>query len=459
MSVGTPLLSVISRRKWLIVSTLVIAVLVAALASQMVDKVYSTSSTLLVSQRSDNQSFDTVQASQAIARSYADIIESPNIASQVAQRLGGPTTKNVIEDATTFEVVPETQLLRINAEAADGPRAKQIADTYAAVFIEYAGQNLSDTTQATISLADRAPVSGSPSRPKPKLYVLVAGILGLALGLALALLRERLDRRLRTPEEVEEQFNVPILARIPRFGRSDRSAAAFREANRILRTNLQFASVERQLRTIAVTSAREGEGKTTTAANIALATAEVGASALLVEADLRRPALQHEVMPEMQEPLRPGLTNYLVEATSIEGAIHATGRPGISIIAAGPLPPSPSALLESRRARGVVDAVADHADLIVFDCPPLSVGADASIIADRVDGVVLVVDLLSSTEHTVRRAIQQLEAVRAPLLGIVINRDRSVSPSSYDYYSAPPGPGERDRARGKRSKTLPTASA
>ncbi len=162
VSVGTPLLSVVGRRKWLIISTLVIAVLVAALASQMVDKVYSTSSTLLVSQRSDNQSFDTVQASQAIARSYADIIESPNIASQVARRLGGTTTKNEIENATTFEVVPETQLLRINAEAANGLRAKQIADTYAAVFIEYAGQNLSDTTQATISLADRAPVSALP---------------------------------------------------------------------------------------------------------------------------------------------------------------------------------------------------------------------------------------------------------------------------------------------------------
>ena len=96
---------------------------------------------------------------------------------------------------------------------------------------------------------------------------------------------------------------------------------------------------------------------------------------------------------------------------------------------------------------------------MVFDCPPLSVGADASIIADRVDGVVLVVDLLSSTEHTVRQAIQQLEAVSAPLLGIVINRDRTTSPSSYDYYQAPPSPGERHRARGKRSKTLPTASA
>ena len=449
MNAGATPLSIIGRRKWLIIATFAVAVVSAAVASQLVDKVYSTSSTLLVALRSDSQSFDTVQASQAIARSYADVIDSPNIASEVASKLGA--TKNDVEDATTFEVIPETQLLKINAEAANGARAKEIADTYATLFIDYAADNLGATTQATITLADSAPTSGSPSRPKPKLYVLVAAILGLGLGLALAFLRERLDRRLRTPEDVEAHFDVPVLARIPRRGRSDRSSSAFREAHRILRTNLQFASVERPLRTIAVTSAREGEGKTTTTANLALTTAEVGSPVIVVEADLRRPALQQEVMPDSPEPLRPGFTNYLVETASIKEVIHPTGRPGMSIVPAGPLPPSPSALLESRRARSAADVLHDHGDLIIFDCPPLSVGADASIIADRVDGVILVVDLLSSTEHAVRRALQQLSATKAPLLGIVINRDRTASPSSYDYYGPLPQSPESKEAERKRS--------
>ncbi len=450
-------LTALNRRKWLIVATVAVAIVTAAVASQLVDRVYSTSSTLLVALRSDSQSFDTVQASQAIARSYADIIESPNIAADVAEELGAGTTKGEIKSATTFETIPETQLLKVNAEAPTAERAKLIADAYATVFIDYARTSLSDTTQASITLADSAPLSGSPSRPKPRLYVAVAAILGLALGLALALLRERLDRRLRTPEDVEAHFDVPVLARIPRRGRAERSGHAFMEAHRILRTNLQFASVERELKTILVTSAREGEGKTTTTANLAVTSAEVGLSVLVVEGDLRRPALQAELMPSEHEPLRPGFTNYLVEGSTVEESIHETGRPGVSILPAGPLPPSPSALLESRRARTTVDVLRDQADLVIFDCPPLNVGADASILADRVDGVILVVDLLSSTEHAVRRALQQLEAVRAPLLGIVINRDRSATPSSYDYYGpAAPSP---NGAKVSLRKTAPRRSA
>jgi capsular exopolysaccharide synthesis family protein len=426
----------LNRRKWLIIATVAVAVLTAAIASQLVDKVYGTNSTLLVALNSDSQSFDTVQASQAIARSYADIIESPNIAADVAEQLGAGTTRNEIKSATSFETIPETQLLKVNAEAATPERAKEIADAYATVFIDYARTNLGEATQASITLADAAPLSRSPSRPKPKLYVAVAAILGLALGLALALHRERLDRRLRTPEDVQAHFDVPVLARIPRRGRSEKSSTAFMEAHRILRTNLQFAAVEQELRTVLVTSAGEGEGKTTTVANLAVTSAELGVAVLVVEADLRRPALQAELMPSTPEPLRPGFSNYLVEGSSIEDSIHQTGRPGVSILPAGPLTPNPSALLEAGRGRTTVDVLRGEADLVIFDCPPLNVSSDASILADRVDGVIVVVDLLSSTEHTVRRALQQLEAVRAPLLGIVINRDRPATHSYSDYYTA-----------------------
>ena len=443
-------LTVINRRKWLILATFLVSVAAAVVASQLVDKVYSSSSTLLVAVQSEGQTFDSVQASQAIARSYADIIDSPNIAVDVAEDLGGGTTAREVKDATSFEVIPETQLLKLNAQASTGARAKEIADSYATVFIDYARQNLGETTQASLTLADAAPVSGSPSRPKPKLYVAVAAILGLGLGLGLAFVRERLDRRLRTPEDVEANFDTPILAHIPRRGRTERSVVAFNEAHRLLRTNLQFAGDKTRLRAIAITSAREGEGKTTTAATMAITNAEVGQTVLAVEADLRRPALQAELIPDEPEPLRPGLSNYLVETATLEDAIHATGHNRVDLLPAGPIPPSPSALLEARRNR--TDALTDVADLVIFDCPPLNIGADASLIADRVDGVVLVVDMFTSTANSVRQALRQLEAVKAPLLGLVINRDRTAAPASYDYYyqsaSAPPispSPQEREK--------------
>jgi succinoglycan biosynthesis transport protein ExoP len=441
-------LAIVWRRKGIVIAVFLAFAIGTAIISKTLPKVYSTHATLFVSLPADQQSFDSVQAAQALARSYADIIDSPNIAQIVADRIGG--SKSDILDSSTFEPVQETQLLEINSEDKNPDRAKQIADTYARVFIEYAGRNLR-STQATISLADAAPRPTSPARPKPTLYTLVAAILGLALGLALAFLRDRLDHRLRTSQDVELRFDAPVLARIPRRGRSDTSITAFREANRVLRTNLQFATKGRPLRALAVTSGREGEGKTTTVAQLAVASAEVGQRVIVVEADFRRPALQAELLPDAQEPLRPGLTNYLVEAASLEDVIFPTSRPNIDIVPAGPLPPSPSALLESRRGREAVSEFLTEADLVLIDCPPLSIGADASVIAGWVDGVIVVVDLGGSTDDTVRSALRQLDAVQARTLGLVLNRDKGVEPSSYDYYLTPT-PQDKDAATASQSR-------
>ncbi|MEA2481699.1 MAG: tyrosine-protein kinase, partial [Thermoleophilaceae bacterium] len=314
-------------------------------------------------------------------------------------------------------------------------RAQQIANAWADTVVSYAQQRLQPSTQARLSIADRAPLPTSPDRPKPTLYTLVAAILGLAIGLGAAFLRDRLDRRLRTSEDVEERFDVPVLARIARRGRSDQSVTAFREAYRILRTNLQFASQGGRMRSIAITSGQEGEGKTTSVAQLANSFAEIGLRVIIVEADLRRPALQRELMPDREEPLRPGLSNYLVEAVELDDVIFPSGRPNVDIVPAGPLPPAPSALLESRRGRTAVQELIKEADIVLIDCPPLTIGADASVIAGWVDGVILVVDLQSSTYESVREALRQLDAVHASTLGLVLNRDRGAEPSSYDYYA------------------------
>ena len=447
-------LTVLNRRKWLILGVLVVSVAAAVVASQLVEKVYSSSSTLLVAVQSEGQTFDSVQASQAIARSYADIIDSPNIAADVAEELGEGTTAREVKDATSFEVIPETQLLKLNAQAPTGARAKEIADAYATVFIDYAARNLGETTQASLTLADAAPVSGSPSRPKPKLYVAVAAILGLGLGLGLAFLRERLDRRLRTAEDVEANFDTPVLAQVPRRGRTERSVVAFKEAHRLLRTNLQFAGGEAPLRAIADHERARGRGQDHHRRHDGDHECRGGPYGAR-RGGRPAPARAADRADARRAPSRcaPGFSNYLVETATLEQAIHPTGHNRVSILPAGPIPPSPSALLEARRAR--TNVLTEAADLVIFDCPPLNIGADASLIADRVDGVVLVVDLFTSTTNSVRQALRQLEAVHAPLLGLVINRDRSAAPTSYDYYyqpmSAPPvsPSAENGRVRGR----------
>jgi capsular exopolysaccharide synthesis family protein len=448
-------LAIIWRRRVLIGATFLVFVVAAAVVSKSLEKVYSTHSTLLVALEAAEQSFDSVQASQAVARSFADIIDSPNIAGEVAVALGDGSSARAARElgyATNFEAVSETQLLEVHAEDPDPARAKRIADTYAIVFIDYARRNLAETTKAMISLADPAPLPRSPTRPKPTLYTLIAAFLGLALGLALGFLRDRLDHRLRTSQDVELRFEAPVLARVPRRRRSKKSISAFLESYRVLRASLQFSTVGSPARSIAVTSGEAGEGKTTTVMQLAMASAEMGLKVIVVEADFRRPWLQRAFMPGRVESLLPGFSNYLVGEASVEEVIHPTGLPNISIVPAGPLPPTPSTLLESRFGNRATADLLSPADLILIDCPPLSAGADASLIATWVDGLIVVVDLGSSTVTTVRGALKSLEATHARVLGLVLNRDPSLEKGSYGYDLE--GETERRQSRGREREPV-----
>jgi polysaccharide biosynthesis transport protein len=414
----------------------VIFVVLAGVISKVLPKVYSASSTLIVVQNENAASFDAIQAAQVTARTYADVVGAPVIAAQVARQLGRGATAESVRSAVSVSPVAETQLLRISAENHSPLRAQRLANTYASVVIQYVHQSLGSTAGASVALASGATRPTAPARPKPTLYILVAAILGVFFGVGGAFLLERLDTRLRSADEVRERFSEIILARMPRRGRGGASTDAFNEAFGLLRTNLQFASPDGLPGVIAVISAREGEGKTTCVSEMAFAMADVGLQVVAVDADFRRPMLQTLVMPDHAKPLRPGLSNYLVDGCPLEEVVHDTGRPGIELVPTGPLPASPAAFLESHKVQRVLRELAERADdLVLVDCPPLSAGADASIIAGRVDGVIVVVDLERSDERAVREVLRQMETVRATVLGFVLNRDRGAE-LAYGYEHA-----------------------
>jgi capsular exopolysaccharide synthesis family protein len=423
-------IAVLWRQRWLIVGVVAVFAVTAALVSSRLQKVYATTNTLLVTVNAPDQTFDTVQAAQAFSRSYADLITSPNIARTVASRLQDGTDANSLASAISVEAVPETQLMKVTAEDPSPARAKRIADTYAAVFVDYVRRTLSGPTKASIVAADPATVPDQPIRPRKALYVLVAFIFGLVAACALAFGRDRLDRRLRATEDVEARIagNLPILGRIPERGRSHGSAAAFREAHQVLRKNLEFARDSGSLRSIAITSASEREGKTTTIAQLARATAELGLQVLIVEADFRFPSIQSELAEDVAATLRPGLSEYLDGSASFDEIIEPVGHYGVFVVPAGIAPVSGSALLESSRGREAVAAFLTRADFVLVDCPPVNAGADASILARLVDGVIVVVDLKRATDQTVSAALRQLRTVRSAVLGLVINRDPHARP-------------------------------
>jgi capsular exopolysaccharide synthesis family protein len=189
------------------------------------------------------------------------------------------------------------------------------------------------------------------------------------------------------------------------------------EAYRTLRTNLDFANLDQTLKTLVVTSAGVGEGKSTTLANLAVVSAEAGRKVILVDADLRRPTL-HQVFGLENEQ---GLTTVMMDESSLASPpLQETGIAGLSVLTSGPLPPNPADLMGSRRMEEVIAALAEQADQVFFDTPPVVAVTDAAVLATKVDGVLLVISASKTRRDYARTAVQRLEQINARLVGTVL---------------------------------------
>jgi len=201
------------------------------------------------------------------------------------------------------------------------------------------------------------------------------------------------------------------------------------EAYRTLRTNIQFADLDRPCRSIVVTSTLRDEGKTTTATNFAVVSAQAGARVCLVDADLRRPTL-HRVFGLSNAE---GLTTALVDDLSFAKVAQATRFPNLVVVTSGRIPPNPAEMVGSRRMAQLVEAAVSEFDVVVFDTPPVLAVADAVALAARCEGVILVIRAGRIPNALVRRAIHQIEGVKGRIIGALLN---SVSPrDGYDYYN------------------------
>lgn len=202
------------------------------------------------------------------------------------------------------------------------------------------------------------------------------------------------------------------------------------EAFRILRTNLQFTSPDRELKTMLVTSAGPGEGKSTVAANLAAAWAQSGARVLLVSCDLRRPII-HRIFGISNTP---GLTGYLAGGASVEEVIQPTSVPGLDLIASGPVPPNPAELLQSKAMGQFLRAVREDYDVVICDGAPVMAVTDAAVVASQTDGTILVVEAGQTPREAAIHAKELLEQAKANILGVVLNKINVRDQKNRYYY-------------------------
>jgi capsular exopolysaccharide synthesis family protein len=204
------------------------------------------------------------------------------------------------------------------------------------------------------------------------------------------------------------------------------------EAYRTLRTNLDFSSLDKPIKTMLVTSAGPEEGKSTVLANLAVTTAQAGRKVILVDCDLRRPTL-HNIFNLKNDV---GLTTMVVDDAAMESPpLRDTGVEGLQLVSSGPLPPNPSELLGSRHMEEIIAALLERADVVLFDAPPVVAVTDAAVLATKVDGVLLVVNAGGTKRDYARTAKARLEKVNANLLGAVLNNVR-FDVSLHRYYTA-----------------------
>lgn len=273
-------------------------------------------------------------------------------------------------------------------------------------------------------------------------YTALALLAGLVVAAVVAFIMEHLDDVVRTPERLARLGGLNFLALVPRFRSGGGGVLAEREPGapaleqyRLLRTNVEFALLgEMNGKALLVTSPSAGEGKTTTLANLAVVMARAGHHVIAVDADLRTPALH----ASFGLPNASGLSTLLVQSPDLPHLpLQPTATAGLRVLTSGPLPPNPSELLAMPAMRRLIDRLRGEADVVLFDSPAALPSADATALAARMDGVIVVVDATRTRERALARAVQALTRAGAQVLGVVINRTGRQLDESYASATLP----------------------
>ena len=496
-------IAVLRRRAGLILLCVVTATVGAVGISLVQQKQYSASASLLFRNPGFAESLFgnsvTTPATDPTreAATNEKLVGLEIVAKRTAEHLEGLTPEEV-SGMVSVSASGEADIVSVTATSSDPDQAKFVANTFAHQFITFRAQAdksklleakrlaeeeygrltpeqqegprgealssgaeklgiLSSLQTGNAELVQPAELPTSPSSPKPMRNGIFAAIIGLLLGIGLAFFLERLDRRLRDPEEARDAFGLPILATVPEskaIVASNKRTAALElpfmenEAFRMLRAQLRYFNTDREVQTVAVSSHAAGVGKSTVAWNLARVAA-TSSKAIVVEADLRNPTLS------AQHGLRsgPGLAELLTHQAGLDAAIQSKPLAGggngagsgglqLDVIVAGSNPPNPAELIENRTMSDILSELRKRYELVVIDTAPIGVVSDALPLLRIADGLIVVARIGETTRDTAHEMRNQLDRLGVPVLGVVANAIKLPRRSRYGYGYGPALQGE-----------------
>ena len=433
------------RSRWITVCvTTLIAVLAAAGVSLMTTPLYQASTRLFVSTSAGSSLADAYQGSrfsQERVISYAELIMGQTLAQRTIDKLGLEMSAPELQDSVTASAKPDTVLISVEVLDKSPVRARDIANTLSDEFVamvrELETPESGAPPDSRVVVEQRASIPESPVVPKTPRNLAIGLIFGLLLGTGIALLRDLLDNTVKDKTVIEEITGAGLVGSIPldKDRRSqpaisfDNDNSAIAEAFRKLRTNLQFLAVDNPPRVIVLTSSMPSEGKSTTAINVALALAEGERSVLLVDGDMRRPALAKY----LGLVGTVGFSTVLSGQATLDEALQKTRFPGLAVLTSGAVPPNPSELLGSQAARNLLSELREKYDYVIVDSTPLLAVTDAAIMAAGADGVLIISRFGQTKREQLAHAVASLESVGATLLGAVFTLMPTRGASSYSY--------------------------
>ncbi|MEV0346415.1 polysaccharide biosynthesis tyrosine autokinase [Nonomuraea sp. NPDC050680] len=453
------------RRNWLLLLiSLGIGISAAVVVTANTPPQYVATISMLVSGQDREGSLSTAyQAGMLSAQrvqSYATLLSSRRVVSQITT----PEDIRRMQANISAEVVPGTVLLRATVTDTDPARAAQLANTLGTRFTQLIEQlervNSASRPTVKVTVVDQAEVPQTPVSPRPVVNLVAAVLIALVIAVGSLTLRDRLDTTIKTSDalhRVSKSSTLGIIGyerdarRHPLIvrsgGRSTRS-----EAFRSLRTNLQFIGVDRQPKSLVITSCLPNEGKSSTSSNLAITLAQAGWRVLLVDGDLRRPRIPTYLGIEGAV----GLTDVLIGKARLDEVIQPWGEPRLFVLPSGQIPPNPSELLGSRGMRQVIDQVMDGYDIVIVDAPPLLPVTDAATLSAICDGVLLVARYGKTRQEHIVRGTELLASINARIVGTVMNFVPAKA-SRYDGYGYGYGYETDTGAEARAAVKAPTA--
>jgi capsular exopolysaccharide synthesis family protein len=436
----------IRRRLWVVVVCVVLATVAAIGLTVTAEKEYSATAALLL------RSSAAVDPQRAVDTNL-QLLSLPQVAERAAEELSGMSGEEVSAAVETKQQ-GESDIIEVTAVSSDAQKAADIANGFAAAFVSFRGEGNREGQQTgRVELVERATPDDNPISPKPLRNIVFGLAIGLVLGIALALLLEQLDRRVKREEDLTEATGLPKLAVIPKRKSFDRQhlghaalSPAETEVFRMLRANLRYFNAQKQIKSVLVTSAEAGEGKSLVSLGLALAAVTSGERVLLLEADLRDPGLSKVLGLDAVGGLSgllsgdaAGALEDAVTTVPAEKLADAVGAMTLDVIPAGAIPPNPTELVESERMKELIGKAEEKYDFVIIDTPPVLVVADAIPLIFDVSGVLVVSGLGVSTRNSAADLAEQLERLKAPTLGLVANFAEHTGRSyeGYGYGRAP----------------------